>query len=123
AGRPDVVIPAGADYLSDAIEYPMPAFGDLVITLHIDVAPTQQTGHPGSRATSYYVHGDAVSALELKDAKTIEHWYFISGVDVVAGPDAAAVVVLGDSITDGNGSTTNANNRWPDVLARRLQAN
>jgi lysophospholipase L1-like esterase len=123
AGRPDVVIPAGADYLSDAVEYPLTPFADLAITLHIDAAPTQQTGHPGSRATSYYVHGDAVSAPELKDAKTVEHWYFISGVDVLAGPEAAAVVVLGDSITDGNGSTTNGNNRWPDVLARRLQAN
>jgi len=53
----------------------------------------------------------------------VEHWYFISGVEVLAMPEASAVAILGDSITDGNGSTTNGNNRWTDVLARRLQAN
>jgi lysophospholipase L1-like esterase len=122
-GKPDVVIPAGADYLSDAVTYPVPAFGDLTITMHIDVAPTQQTGHPGSRATSYFVHGDSVSAADLTNPKTVEHWYFIAGVDVVAGPEASSVVVLGDSITDGHGATTNGNDRWTDLLARRLQAN
>ena len=123
ASKPDVTIPAGADYLSDAIAYPMGPQSDLVITMHVAEQPKVQTSHPGSRATSYYLHGNAVSAAELKDAKTIEHWYFISGVEVPAGPDAAAVAIVGDSITDGNGSTTNGNNRWTDVLARRLQAN
>lgn len=123
AGNPDVIVPAGADYLSDPIAYAVPAFADLAITLHLDTAPKQQTGHPGSRATSYFVHGDRVSATELADAKTVEHWYFLAGVDVLAAPNAAAVVALGDSITDGRGSTTNGNDRWTDVLARRLQAN
>jgi lysophospholipase L1-like esterase len=123
SGNPDVVIPAGADYLSDAVTYTVPAFGDLAITLHIDVAPTQQTGHPGSRATSYFVHGDSVAAADLTNPKTVEHWYFIAGVDVVAAPEASSVVALGDSITDGHGATTNGNDRWTDVLARRLQAN
>ncbi|MGH9626397.1 MAG: SGNH/GDSL hydrolase family protein, partial [Bryobacteraceae bacterium] len=53
----------------------------------------------------------------------IDHWYFISGVDVAAPRKAFAVAILGDSITDGHASTTNGNNRWTDVLARRLQAN
>src|SRR5262249_37439479 len=50
-------------------------------------------------------------------------WYFLNGIDVLADDAAAAVVILGDSITDGRGSTTNGNDRWPDQLARRLQAN
>ena len=123
AGKADVTIPAGADYLSDAIAYPMTPQSDLTITMHIPEQPKVQTSHPGSRATSYFVHGNAVSAPELKDAKTVEHWYFISGVEVLTVPEAEAVAILGDSITDGNGSTTNGNNRWTDVLARRLQAN
>ncbi len=123
SGESDVVIPAGAEYLSDALDYPVPALSDLAITLHLDVPPEQQTGHPGSRATSYLVHGDMVAAQDLPDAKKIEHWYWICGIDVNAVKHSAAIVVLGDSITDGRGSTTDGNDRWPDVLARRLQAN
>ncbi len=123
AGKPEVTIPAGADYLSDVVAYPMTAQSDLAITMHIPEQPKVQTSHPGSRATSYYVHGNVVLAPELKDAKTVEHWYFISGVEVLTVPDAVAVAIVGDSITDGNGSTTNGNNRWTDVLARRLQSN
>jgi lysophospholipase L1-like esterase len=67
-------------------------------------------------------HGDLVSEASLPDAKTVEHWYQISGVDVVGTEKAASVVTLGDSITDGHGATTNGNDRWPDVLAQRMQA-
>ena len=55
--------------------------------------------------------------------QTAEHWYIISGVDVMADAAAKGIVILGDSITDGRGSTSNANNRWPDLLAKRMQAN
>jgi lysophospholipase L1-like esterase len=122
SGNAGVIIPAGADYLSDPVAFPVTALSDLAVTLHIKDPPTEQTGHPGSRATSYLVHGDRVTATELSDARKIEHWYFISGVDVVAPYPAASIVILGDSITDGHGATTDANNRWPDVLAKRLQA-
>lgn len=121
SGEADVTVPAGADYISDALPYPMPALSDLAITLHIAEEPAQQTGHPGSRATSYLVHGDQVSAPELPNARKIEHWYFIAAVDVTANVPAA-VVILGDSITDGHGATVDANNRWPDLLAKRMPA-
>lgn len=121
AGRPDVTIPAGADYLSDPLDDPVAALSDLTITLHIDAPPPSQTGHPGSRATSWIAHGDFVLAAELPNPKTVEHWYFIAGVDVAA-PAGASIVTLGDSITDGHGATTDGNDRWPDMLARRLQA-
>ena len=122
SGHPEVTIPVGADYLSDPIRYASASFANLAITIHIDQIPTDQTGHPGSRATSYLVHGDRVSETELADAKQIEHWYFIEGIDVSAPEHSASVVTLGDSITDGHGATTNGNDRWPDDLARRLQA-
>jgi lysophospholipase L1-like esterase len=122
SGSASVIIPAGADYVSDPVAFPVAALSDLAITLHVNDPPAEQTGHPGSRATSYLVHGDRVAAAEFSDAKKIEHWYFISGVDVATHSPAASIVVLGDSITDGHGATTDANNRWPDVLAKRLQA-
>jgi lysophospholipase L1-like esterase len=122
AGRWDVTIPAGADYLSDTVKYPVAPLSDLAITIHLETVPTDQTGHPGSRATSYLLHGDQVAAIELSNATQIEHWYFIAGIDVVARSSAVSVVALGDSITDGHGATTNGNDRWPDLLARRLQA-
>jgi lysophospholipase L1-like esterase len=64
-----------------------------------------------------------VSAADLPVAKKVDHWYQLGGVDVISGPGAASIIALGDSITDGHGATTNGNDRWTDVLARRLQAN
>jgi lysophospholipase L1-like esterase len=121
--RADVLIPAGAEYTSDPVKYAVAPLSDLAITMQIDGFSEQQTGHPGSRATSYLAAGASVSALELPAAQSIDHWYFLSGVDVGVKSDAAAVVALGDSITDGHGATTNGNDRWPDVLAARLQHN
>ncbi len=122
AGDPDVTIPPGAEILSDPLTFPAASLSDLAVTFHLDAPPARQTGHPGSRATSYYIHGDFVSAANLAEPKQIDHWYQISAIDVQSAPGAAAVVALGDSITDGHGATTNGNDRWTDVLAQRLQA-
>jgi lysophospholipase L1-like esterase len=122
AGNAEVKVPSGAEILSDPIEYPVAALSDLAITFHLDALPARQTGHPGSRATSYFGHGDVVAAPTLADAKHVDHWYQVSEIDVLASAGAASVVALGDSITDGHGATTNGNDRWTDVLAARLQA-
>jgi lysophospholipase L1-like esterase len=122
-GAPDVIVPAGAEYLSDPVPLAVSAFDDLAISFHLTAPPAQQTSHPGSRATSFYLHGDHVGDPDLPGASTIEHWYNIAGVDVTARPGAAAIVILGDSITDGHGATTDGNDRWPDFLMRRLQEN
>jgi lysophospholipase L1-like esterase len=122
SGAPNVTIPPHADYLSDPLAFTVDPLSDVAITLHLDSAPTEQTGHPGSRATSYVAHGQAVSAPEMANAKAVDHWYYIAGIDVDAEPAARSIVVLGDSITDGHGATTNGNDRWPDILAKRLQA-
>ena len=120
SGNPDVIIPPGAEYISDPVVYPVLPLSDLAVSIHLDDAPASQTGHPGSRATSYLAHGDAVATADLADAKKFDHWYQLAGVDVAGG--AGAVVALGDSITDGHGATTNGNDRWTDVLAQRLQS-
>lgn len=122
AGKPDVLVPPGAEFVSDPVNLNVAPLSDLAVTFHLDVPPARQTGHPGSRATSYYVHGDSAGAATLIEPKRVDHWFQISEIDVQVPPEAAAVVVLGDSITDGHGATTNGNDRWTDVLAARLQA-
>jgi len=122
AGSADVLVPAGAEFVSDPLEFDVAPLSDLAVTFHLDFPPAKQTSHPGSRATSYYVHGDFVSAASLTDPKRIDHWYQVAEIDVQAAPAAAAVVAIGDSITDGHGATTNGNDRWTDVLAQRLQS-
>ena len=122
AGNLDVIIPAGAEFVSDPLEFPVARLSDLAVTFHLETPPARQTSHPGSRATTWYIHGDFVSAATLTDPKQVDHWYQLSEVDVLAAPAAASIAVLGDSITDGHGATTNGNDRWTDVLAARLQS-
>lgn len=118
-GRAGVTIPPGADWLSDPVSIPVAAPGDLAISLHLAALPERQTGHPGSRATSWWVSGDRASETNLAAATGIDHWYMLSGIEVRAC-SSGTIIALGDSITDGRGSTTNGNDRWTDVLARRL---
>jgi len=122
AGSVEVTVPPGAEFVSDPVDYAVAPLSDVAVTFHLDTPPSTETGHPGSRATSYYAPGDAVSAPALADAKRVDHWYQVSEIDVLGAPGAASVVALGNSITDGHGATTNGNDRWTDVLARRLQA-
>jgi lysophospholipase L1-like esterase len=120
AGETDVTVPPGAEFISDPIRYPVQPLSNLAVTFHLDSLPARETGHPGSRATSYFVQGDAVPA-PLANATNVDHWYQVSEIDVQAPPGAASIVALGDSTTDGDGATTNGNDRWTDVLATRLQ--
>jgi lysophospholipase L1-like esterase len=121
-GSSEAVIPPGAELVSDPIEYPVAPLSDIAVTFYLQSAPDRETSHPGSRATSYYVLGNLATASSLPNAKHVDHWYQVSEIDVQSPPDAAAVVALGDSITDGHGATTNGNDRWTDVLAARLQS-
>jgi len=122
-GRPDVLVPAGSDYISDPVTFRAAGLSQLAVTMQFEASPKTQTGHPGSRATSYLAqNGAPPQAAVLPGAKPIEHWFFLSGVDVLLpAKGAGAVVALGDSITDGHGATTDGNDRWTDVLAARLQ--
>jgi lysophospholipase L1-like esterase len=120
AGAGSAVLAAGAMVTSDPLDYDVEPMADLAVTLLLGRVPGDVTGHPGSRTTSYIQAGDHVSAAALLDAAPTDHWYVLAGLDVVA--EGAAVVTLGNSITDGRGSGTNRNDRWPDDLARRLRA-
>lgn len=119
-GAERVTIPAGAEYWSDPVPLEVAAGTDLAISIYLPDAPAQQTGHPGSRATSYYVHGNLVTAMDLPGAKTVDHWYQLAGIETVSS-SASAVVVFGDSITDGAATKPNTNTRWTDALQLRLR--
>jgi len=119
-GARGVVIPAGAEMLSDPVALATPAFADIAVSIHYMAAPSVQTGHPGSRATSYLAPGNQVDAAMLTGSATADRWFNLSAIEVRNCGAKPVVVTLGDSITDGRGSTTNGNDRWPDVLARRL---
>lgn len=120
-GRPSVTLAAGTSRFSDPVDYPLHALSKLAISICFGEVPRELTGHPGSRTTSYLERGDVPDLACLGGAR-VDHWYVISGIDVLAPQRSHAIVVLGDSITDGRGSTTNGNDRWPDQLARRLQS-
>jgi lysophospholipase L1-like esterase len=122
-GRPSVTIPSGALMLSDPLDFDLAPLSDLAVSIRLVGAPAAVTTHPGARATSFLQSGDVVSARDLPQASRVDHWYFLSGVDVATDLSSAAVATLGDSITDGRNSTTNGNGRWTDSLARRLRAN
>jgi lysophospholipase L1-like esterase len=119
-GAEAVVIPAGGEYVSDRVEMRVPELATLAVSLKLSELPKLQTGHPGSRATSYFAPGDQLAASEFKNGGTADHWYFLSGIDVEPERPAAAIAILGDSITDGHGVTSNTNTRWTDTLAVRL---
>ncbi len=122
SGRPTVTIQPGTSVLSDPAPLAVEAFQNLAVSIAVQDMPPQVTGHPGSRTTSYIVPGQQVSASQLPDAVTVDRWYLLARLEVLTDASAGAIVVIGDSITDGRGSTTNQNDRWPNVLARRLHA-
>ncbi len=124
SGGASTTIAQGMAVWSDPLDFSVAAFANLSITTAFGSVPSNVTGHPGSRTTSYEQAGSAnLAAANMTTAQTADHWYIISGLDVMAPAAAVGAVVLGDSIADGRGSTTNGNDRWPDDLARRLQAN
>lgn len=117
-----ITIPPGATIVSDPISLAVPAFANLAVSLYFPQPTEAATYHGLASQFSYTVTGNAVGDADLGPAAwKISSWYFLTGVDVDA-PHAAAMVTLGDSITDGSRSKFNANERWPDFLAQRLAA-
>ena len=120
-GQPGVKIPAGGKVVSDPVSFHIGDRENVAITIHYGSASsTSVSGHPGSRTTSYLKAGNTT---DFSNATKTDHWYSILTLEVEAPEAAGAVAILGNSITDGRGSTTNQQNRWADVLSRRLLAN
>ena len=118
-----VTVPAGQGVASDAVALPTRALESLTITLYFATPTGPATFHEGALATSYRAGGDRrFDTGAGAFGETSSSWYFLAGVDTAGGPRPArgVVVALGDSITDGYGTTPGANNRYPDELAERL---
>ncbi len=134
-GEARTTVPAGAVLISDPVDLVVRDFADLAIDLYLpdDTAATEapMTTHAASWQTNYVSppgnHAGTISmpvqtttAYRRGDGLPGSTWFFLARVEVMAPPQAGAVVALGDSITDGTASTIDTNNRWPDHLARRL---
>ena len=123
AGKPTVTIPAGTSVLSDSIEMPVPALADLAVSMYIPGEVAVSSVHGAGMQTAFIVSGDAGAALDLPNAQEDDRRYFLTDVEVVPDRPARTLVVLGDSVADGVGSGNDRNSRWPDLLAKRIQAN
>jgi lysophospholipase L1-like esterase len=119
-GKDSVEIPPGAPAISDPVALDVAPLTKLSVSLFVPRTEPASSMHWDGRDTAYIVAGDQTAAADFKPDSTIVSRIYLSGVMVDAAPDARAIVTYGDSITDGDGSTVDAFNRWPDHLAARL---
>ncbi|MCB9751544.1 MAG: SGNH/GDSL hydrolase family protein [Myxococcales bacterium] len=122
-GATSFLIPAGAIVVSDPVALEVPARSDLSVSLYFAERVMTTTVHAEAHQTAWLASGDLGAASSwpaMAETRTSAFW--LNGIEVKAPSDAALVVALGDSITDGAGSTLDANRRWPDRLAERLLA-
>ena len=129
SGNSSIVIPNAALAVSDPINYAIQPQSELAVTMYLAEGQTTNyiTSHPGSRTITWYTSGNEVDAanLTITDAsvQSSAHWFFVSAVEVWSPPSSSAFGILGDSITDGRGSDNDANDRWPDLVLRKMQNN
>jgi lysophospholipase L1-like esterase len=124
-GRDSTVIAAGAVQYSDAVDLFVAPLADLTVSFHLPgevLANFAITGRYARQTNYISPPGNYTAATVMPVGNLTDQWFFLCGVDVLAGRDTLGVVALGDSITDGNISTIDAFCRWPDQLARRLIA-
>jgi lysophospholipase L1-like esterase len=116
-------IPAGATQTSDAVALDVPALSDLAVSLYLPDSSFGTSLHQDTMQTSYvFPNGNTAGLEDVANAAETSQWCFLEGVDVERSSRTKAVVAFGDSLTEGNLSSVDANARWPDQLARRLAA-
>ena len=122
-GHRSTTVPAQSMVVSDPVELDTPALSDLAISLFLPEAIEATTSHVLAKQTSYVSTngGDFTAEVKFPESKKIKSWPFLTGVDVAASR-GVAIVAFGSSLTDGDGTDSDSNARWPDVLAERLQA-
>lgn len=122
-GKRSATIEPGGEITTDAASYKLKPLQLLAVTVNYgESTPVNASSHRGSRTTSYIIKGEAKPKTKFTNPEKLEHWYNIAALDVLRdnSTDADAIAVLGNSITDGRGSTTNKQNRWTDALAEAL---
>lgn len=121
-GRASVVIRAGASIVSDAVSLAIPSHADLAVSIFIADSARGTTRHLAAHQTNYRSAPGDFAATDFAPDTTTTSWHFLAGLDVVNAAASGVIVAIGNSITDGTGTTTDANTRWPNVLAQRLLA-
>ena len=124
-GADAATIGAGAFAISDPVAFDLPPLADIAVSVYLPGEVPPDFGITGryARQTNYISPpGAFASATVMPVGRITDEWFFLSGVDVLASRETGGVVALGDSLTDANISTLDAHCRWPDQLARRLQA-
>jgi lysophospholipase L1-like esterase len=119
-GRSFATILPGAKAISDRVDFAVPRLADVDISLYLPGPTGPPTFHPSAHQTSYIASGDVSGSTILRGSTTTRSYYFVTNLDVQNRALKGAVVTLGASITEGYNSTSDANHRWPDFLARRL---
>ncbi len=120
-GETSVVVPPGAPVVSDPVDLDVAPLGNVAVSLFLPAITPLSTMHWEGVQTATIAAGNHVADAEIKPEATMKSRAFLSEIMVEAPAGASAVVTFGDSITDGANSTPDANHRWPDVLAERLQ--
>lgn len=121
AGRTSVTIPTGSPMLSDALNWSLPAFSKLSVSVFYP-NETVPPAHTLYALDAYAAQGDVTGAMTLPDAQRARSGNHVSEIDIVPATAKRTVVAFGDSITEGVVSTPGAFHSWPDRLAARLQA-
>jgi lysophospholipase L1-like esterase len=121
-GQASTTVAAGADIVSDPVPLRVPTNSNLLVTTFVPTPSGPATYHPLAMQTSYFTRDGDHTADTWGTAFTekTSAWYYVTGVDVLSPGSRGTVVTLGDSITDGYGSTPDANHRWPNYLSERL---
>jgi lysophospholipase L1-like esterase len=119
-GLRTVIIPPGAPVVSDPVELPLAALASVAVSLYLPDATPFATWHNDARQTAFLVSGNKTAEVEIKPDERPVARALLTEILVDAPAAARAIVAFGDSITDGDCSTIDANRRWPDVLAERL---
>lgn len=119
-GKASAVVPPGAPLVSDPVDLAVAPLASVAVSIFLPNATQATTFHWDGRQTAYLAKGNQVAAQRIKIDSTTGARIFLTGIQVEAATPAGAVVVIGDSTTDGNGATIDANSRWPDFLAARL---
>jgi lysophospholipase L1-like esterase len=122
-GKPNCAVDPGVLLYSDPVDLEVAAFSDLAVSIYLPKDTGPPTNHSLGMHTAYISKGDAAGQTVMPDPVLTRAYFWLSAVDVAAPSDALAVVALGDSITDGQGTTLDANLNWAAVLAKRLAAN
>ncbi len=122
-GKSEVTMSPGSAIISDPISFKLKPRMDVAVTIYFGETSPTASGHPGSRTTSFLLTGNSTKITDFGGAVETEHWYALSGIEVLTPATTSSVAILGNSITDGRGSDTNKQNRWPDILSERLLKN